>query len=80
MNIYDILEGKVVVYGDDALGFVVGWNGSCTFALFAERDHGVFDAIDIRTTCDTPRSLEHARMVAIEFVQDMMDAMNDEAA
>ena len=79
MNIFEILQGKVVVYGDQDYGMVVAWNGSATFELFCERANGLPDAIEVRTRYDL-KSLEEARKVAIEFVEDMILQLTDEMA
>jgi len=77
MNIFEILQGKTVVYGEEDYGMVVAWNGSATFELFCERANGVFDAIEVRTRYDL-KSLEEARMVAIELVEDMILQLTEE--
>jgi hypothetical protein len=79
MNIFEILQGKTVVYGEEDYRMVVTWNGSATFELFCERTNGVFDAIEVRTRCDL-KSLEEARMVAIEFVEDMILQLTEDMA
>ena len=79
MDIFEILQGKVIVYGDKDYGMVVAWNGSATFELFCERANGVYDAIEVRTQYDL-KSLEEARKVAIEFVEDMILQLTDEMA
>jgi hypothetical protein len=79
MNIFEILEGKVVVYGDAETGVIVTWNGSATFELFCERANGLFDAIEVRTRydVDSVNSIAQARKIAEEFVEDMMDLLTD---
>ena len=79
MDIFEILEGKVVVYGDAETGVIVAWNGSATFELFCERANGLFDAIEVRTRydVDSVNSIAQARKIAEEFVEDMMEQLTD---
>jgi hypothetical protein len=79
MDIFEILQGKVVVYGDAETGVIVAWNGSATFELFCKRADGLFDAIEVRTRYDVDNvnSIAQARKIAEEFVEDMMDLLTD---
>jgi hypothetical protein len=72
MDIFQILQGKVLVYGDAETGLIVAWNGSATFELFCKRADGLFDAIEVRTRYDA-NSIGEARKIAQEFVEDMME-------
>ena len=76
MNIFEILNGKAIVAGDEDYGLVVAWNGSATFEIFDVAD-GLFRAIDVRTVHDVT-TVEHARKVAAEFIEDMIMALGDE--
>jgi dTDP-glucose pyrophosphorylase len=70
MNIFDILQGKVVVYGDEDIGVIVAYNGSATFEMFCHRGQGLYEAIEVITRYNV-KSIEQARMVAIEFVESL---------
>ena len=74
MDIFQILQGKVLVYGDADAGLIVAWNGSATFELFFERSNGLFDAIEVRTRYDA-NSIGEAHKIAQEFVEDMMEQL-----
>jgi len=79
MDIFEILEGKVVVYGDAETGLIVAWNGSATFELFCKRANGLFDAIEVRTRYDVDNvnGIGQACKIAEEFVEDMMEQLRD---
>jgi len=73
MDIFQILQGKVLVYGDADAGLIVAWNGSATFEIFDVVDQP-FRVIDIRI-CYNVNSIGEAHKIAQEFVEDMMEQL-----
>jgi hypothetical protein len=76
MNMFEILNGKAIVAGDEDYGLVVTWNGSATFEIFDVID-GLFRAIDVHTRYDV-NSVAEARKIGDEFIEDMIVAISEE--
>lgn len=75
-DIYDILAGRSIVYGEADLGLIVVWNGSHTFEVFVDLGDGNFKATDVFSLVDIPNNLAEARWTAMRyFIQ-----LEDEAA
>jgi hypothetical protein len=80
VDIYNILADKVIVAADSELGYIVTWNGSATFEVFAELvDSGkeCFQAIDCFTLYDVDR-VGIARLKAENHLKAMASAVFDD--
>ena len=72
-----VIEYGSVVYHDDELGLYFAWNGHRTFNVFWQIE-GKFLCSDTFTTENEPPTDSWAKQACKDYVQRVIDEMNEE--